>query len=81
MPDVKPSGVQGSLECPPIVIEASAEKAILLLLGCLAFVCIGVFMISNGSTRPGTRVVAYADIAFFGFGILISIMALAARRA
>lgn len=78
MPEEKPSGVQGSLECPPVVIEASAEKAILLLLGCLAFVCIGVFMISNGSTRPGNHFFAYAGIVFFGGGVLISIVVLAA---
>ncbi|SFM89453.1 PH domain-containing protein [Pleomorphomonas diazotrophica] len=78
MPEVKPSGVQGSLECPPIVIVASAEKAILLLLACLAFVCLGVFIISNGSTRPGTHVIAYAGIFFSGGGALTSFWALVA---
>ncbi|MBS1181942.1 MAG: hypothetical protein H6Q99_1822 [Proteobacteria bacterium] len=78
MPEATSSGVQGSLDCPPIVIVSSTEKTFLLLIVCAVFVCIGAFMIANGPATPREYIGAYVGTFFFGGGAFLVVLRLAA---
>ena len=54
-------------EATSITLYQKKSSAILLLLGCVAFVACGIWMI------PQKPFVAVLGIAFFGFGILVAI--------
>lgn len=59
--------MQGSLDQPPIVIESSRSKTILLIVICTVFVAIGWWMTHSGQTKD--VVFAWLGIGFFGLGI------------
>ncbi|MDO7876977.1 STM3941 family protein [Hymenobacter sp. ASUV-10] len=62
---------------PEIRIYKSRRKAALLLLGCAAFVAMGVFLLNH---PDAPRWVAWLNIGFFGLGIPISIYTMLDRR-
>ena len=65
--------MEGSFENPPIVITSSMAKTLLLLAGCIAFVCLGVSIIAQGPTTIKGYIGGYASVVFFGLGIPVAI--------
>jgi hypothetical protein len=62
---------------PELRLYKSPKKALKLLLGCAAFVALGVLMLRD-PTAP--RAIAWSSIAFFGLGLPLGIYQLLDRR-
>jgi hypothetical protein len=58
----------------PVTLNASRKKWIVILLGCGAFVAIGVWMTASGQTED--KIYGWGGLVFFGLGMVVAAIAM-----